>query len=154
MSKKKHDNSSEIIKNKKAFFNYELVDTFEAGIVLVGTEVKSLRARNVNISDAYATFKKGELFLVNLHISHYNFGNINNHEPLRIRKLLMKKKEIKRLYGKVKEQGLTLIPVKLYFSNGKIKLELALARGKKLHDKRETLKKKVLDREMERYVKK
>ncbi len=153
MAKSKTNNDSEIIKNKKALFNYELVESFEAGIVLCGTEVKSLRARSVNIGEAYATFKKGELFLVNLHISHYNFGNINNHDPLRIRKLLMKKREIKRLYGKVKEQGLTLIPVRLYFSRGKIKLELALARGKKLHDKRETLKKKALDREMERFIK-
>ena len=146
--------SGEIVKNKKALFNYELVEKFEAGIVLLGTEVKSLRERSVNMSDSYASFKKnGELFIVNMHISPYHFGNRNNHEPLRERKLLMKKRELRRLYGKIKEQGLTLIPVKLYFSRGKVKVELALAKGKKLHDKRETLKRKTLDREMERYIK-
>lgn len=150
---KKEKSSGKIIKNKKALFNYEIIETFESGIVLVGTEVKSLREKSVNISDSYATFKNGELFIVNLHISTYNFGNRNNHDPLRARKLLMKKRELKRLYGKIREQGLTLIPVKLYFSRGKVKLELALAKGKKLHDKRETLKKKALDREMERYIK-
>ena len=146
--------SGEIVKNKKALFNYELVEKFEAGIVLLGTEVKSLRERSVNMSDSYASFKKnGELFIVNMHISPYHFGNRNNHEPLRERKLLMKKRELRRLQGNIKEQGLTLIPVKLYFARGKVKVELALAKGKKLHDKRETLKRKTLDREMERYIK-
>ncbi|MEI0491966.1 SsrA-binding protein SmpB [Brachyspira intermedia] len=146
--------SGEIVKNKKALFNYELVEKFEAGIVLLGTEVKSLRERSVNMSDSYASFKKnGELFIVSMHISPYHFGNRNNHEPLRERKLLMKKRELRRLQGKIKEQGLTLIPVKLYFARGKVKVELALAKGKKLHDKRETLKRKTLDREMERYIK-
>lgn len=145
--------SGEIARNKKALFNYEVIEKFEAGIVLLGTEVKSLRDRGVNMYDSYASFKKGELFIVNMHISPYHFGNRNNHEPLRERKLLMKKREIKRLYGKIKEQGLTLIPISLYFSRGKVKVELALAKGKKLHDKRETLKKKALDREMERYIK-
>ncbi|WP_432632675.1 SsrA-binding protein SmpB [Brachyspira sp.] len=154
--KEKNNNisSGEIVKNKKALFNYELLEKYEAGIVLLGTEVKALRERAVNMSDSYASFKKGELFIVNMHISPYNFGNRNNHEPLRERKLLMKKREIKRLLGKVKEQGLTLIPISLYFSKGKVKVELALAKGKKLHDKRETLKRKTLDREMERYIKK
>ena len=132
--------SGEIARNKKALFNYEVIEKFEAGIVLLGTEVKSLRDRGVNMADSYASFKKGELFIVNMHISPYHFGNRNNHEPLRERKLLMKKREIKRLYGKIKEQGLTLIPISLYFSRGKVKVELALAKGKKLHDKRETLK--------------
>ena len=146
--------SGEIVRNKKALFNYELIEKFEAGIVLLGTEVKSLRERSVNMADSYASFnKKGELIIVNLHISPYHFGNRNNHEPLRERKLLMKKRELKRLNGKIKEQGLTLIPIKLYFSRGKVKVELALAKGKKLHDKRETLKRKTLDREMERYIK-
>ena len=146
--------SGEIVRNKKALFNYELIEKFEAGIVLLGTEVKSLRERSVNMSDSYASFnKKDELFIVNMHISPYHFGNRNNHEPLRERKLLMKKRELKRLNGKIKEQGLTLIPIKLYFSRGKVKVELALAKGKKLHDKRETLKRKTLDREMERYIK-
>ena len=146
--------SGEIVRNKKALFNYELIEKFEAGIVLLGTEVKSLRERSVNMSDSYASFnKKGELFIVNMHISPYHFGNRNNHEPLSERKLLTKKRELKRLEGKIKEQGLTLIPIKLYFSRGKVKVELALAKGKKLHDKRETLKRKTLDREMERYIK-
>ena len=154
--KEKNNNisSGEIVKNKKALFNYELLEKYEAGIVLLGTEVKSLRERAVNMSDSYASFKKGELFIVNMHISPYHFGNRNNHEPLRERKLLMKKREIKRLFGKVKEQGLTLIPISLYFSKGKVKVELALAKGKKLYDKRETLKRKTLYREMERYIKK
>lgn len=155
-NKKEKNNisSGEIVKNKKALFNYELLEKYEAGIVLLGTEVKALRERAVNMSDSYASFKNGELFIVNMHISPYNFGNRNNHESLRKRKLLMKKREIKRLFGKVKEQGLTLIPISLYFSKGKVKVELALAKGKKLHDKRETLKRKTLDREMERYIKK
>ena len=154
--KEKNNNisSGEIVKNKKALFNYELLEKYGAGIVLLGTEVKSLRERAVNMSDSYASFKKGELFIVNMHISPYHFGNRNNHEPLRERKLLMKKREIKRLFGKVKEQGLTLIPISLYFSKGKVKVELALAKGKKLYDKRETLKRKTLYREMERYIKK
>ena len=155
-NKKANNNisSGDIVKNKKALFNYELLEKYEAGIVLLGTEVKSLRERAVNMSDSYASFKKGELFIVNLHISPYHFGTRNNHESLRERKLLMKKREIKRLFGKVKEQGLTLIPISLYFSKGKVKVELALAKGKKLHDKRETLKRKTLDREMERYINK
>lgn len=154
-NKKEKNNisSGEIVKNKKALFNYEIIEKYESGIVLLGTEVKSLRERAVNMSDSYASFKKGELFIVNMHISQYHFGNINNHEPLRERKLLMKKIELKRLFGKVKEQGLTLIPISLYFSKGKVKVEIALAKGKKLHDKRETLKRKTLDREMERYIK-
>ena len=154
-NKKEKNNisSGEIVKNKKALFNYEIIEKYESGIVLRGTEVKSLRERAVNMSDSYASFKKGELFIVNMHISQYHFGNINNHEPLRERKLLMKKIELKRLFGKVKEQGLTLIPISLYFSKGKVKVEIALAKGKKLHDKRETLKRKTLDREMERYIK-
>ena len=153
-AKNNNISSGEIVKNKKALFNYELLEKYEAGIVLLGTEVKSLRERAVNMSDSYASFKKGELFIVSMHISPYHFGNRNNHEPLRERKLLMKKREIKRLFGKVKEQGLTLIPISLYFSKGKVKVELALAKGKKLHYKRETLKRKTLDREMERYMNK
>ena len=152
-AKNNNISSGDIAKNKKALFNYELLEKYEAGIVLLGTEVKSLREQAVNMSDSYASFKKGELFIINMHISPYHFGNRNNHEPLRERKLLMKKREIKRLFGKVKEQGLTLIPISLYFSKGKVKVELALAKGKKLHDKRETLKRKTLDREMERYIK-
>lgn len=153
-AKNNNISSGEIVRNKKALFNYELIEKYEAGIVLLGTEVKSLREYSVNMSDSYASFKKGELFIVNMHISPYHFGNRNNHEPLRERKLLMKKREINRLLGKVKEQGLTLIPISLYFSKGKVKVELALAKGKKLHDKRETLKRKTLDREMERYINK
>ena len=150
---KKNKNNSEIIRNKKATHEYEIIERYEVGIVLVGTEVKSLREKNLTISDSYATFKGDELYLINLHISHYNFGNINNHEPSRSRKLLMHKKELKKLYGKIKEQGLTLVPIRLYFSRHKIKLELGLGKGKKNHDKRQVLKQKTLDREMERYIK-
>ena len=143
-----------VAQNRRANFDYLIEETYTAGLELTGTEVKSLRERSVNMSDSYASFnKKDELFIVNMHISPYHFGNRNNHEPLRERKLLMKKRELKRLNGKIKEQGLTLIPIKLYFSRGKVKVELALAKGKKLHDKRETLKRKTLDREMERYIK-
>lgn len=150
MEKKK--NINEIIKNKKAFFEYEILERFEAGIALKGTEIKSIRMHNVNIVDSYATFKAMELYIINLNISTYNFGNINNHEPMRSRKLLMHKKELKKLYGKVREQGLTLIPLSIYFSGNKVKVELGLGRGKKKYDKRQSIKEKTLDREAERYI--
>ncbi len=153
-TKKNSSNSNEIVKNKKALFDYEIIERYEAGIVLVGTEVKSLREKNVTIAESYAVFKGDELYLINLHISHYHFGNINNHEPSRSRKLLLHKKELRKLYGKAKEQGFTLVPIRLYFSKGRVKLELGLGKGKKNYDKRHVLKQKTLDREMERYIKK
>ncbi len=139
--------------NRKAKHEYAILQTFEAGIVLKGTEVKSLRQGKANLVDSYANIKGGEIFLVSAHISVYDQGNINNHEPTRTRKLLLNKREIRKLIGKVKEKGLTLIPLKLYFKNGKVKVELALAKGKKVYDKRETIAKRDLKRDQERRFK-
>lgn len=142
-----------ICKNRKARFNYQIEDTFEAGIALVGSEVKSLRRGRANLTDAYAKIDKGEVFLVAAHISPYEQANRENHEPLRQRKLLMHKREIKKLVGKVAERGFSLIPLKLYFKNGKVKVQVALAKGKRAYDKREAIRKKDQRREMERLIK-
>jgi SsrA-binding protein len=139
-----------ICQNKKAWHHYSIEDTYQAGIALLGTEVKSLREGRANLGDSYGKIKNGEVFLVDAHISPYNFGNRFNHDPLRTRKLLLHKREIRRLIGKVQEKGFTLIPLRLYFSNGRAKVELGLAKGKKLFDKRETLKRKTMERDMER----
>lgn len=139
--------------NKTARHEYFITDTYEAGMVLHGTEVKSLREGRVNLKDSYAQIKNGELFLVNCHISPYKYGNQFNHDPMRPRKLLLHKREIKRLIGKVAERGFTLIPLKIYFKNGKAKVELGLAKGKKIHDKREDMKERDAQREMERALK-
>ena len=139
-----------ICQNKKAFHNYFMEETYQAGVALLGSEVKSLREGKVNLGDSYGDIKKSEVFLVDAHISAYPQANRLNHDPLRTRKLLLHKREIKRLIGKVEQKGYTLIPIKLYFVNGKVKVDLALAKGKKLFDKRETLKKKTMEREMER----
>jgi SsrA-binding protein len=139
-----------ICQNKKAFHNYFMEETYQAGICLLGSEVKSLRDGKANLGDSYGDIKRGEVFLVDAHISAYPQANRLNHDPLRKRKLLLHKKEIKRLIGKVEQRGYTLIPIKLYFVNGRVKVDLALAKGKKLYDKRETLKKKDMEREMER----
>ncbi|MGB9697686.1 MAG: SsrA-binding protein SmpB [Ignavibacteria bacterium] len=140
-----------ITSNRKANFQYNILQTYEAGLVLKGTEVKSLREGRANIQDAYAKFINGELWLINSHISEYRFGNINNHEPDRNRKLLLKKSELKRLKSKLEEKGLTLIPTKLYFKNSYVKIELALAQGKKLFDKRETIKKREAERNLKKH---
>ena len=142
-----------ICKNRKAYFNFEIEDSFEAGIALLGSEVKSLRGGKANLSDSYGKFRGGEVFLVEAHISPYEQAGRQNHEPLRERKLLLHKKEIKKLLGKVSERGFSLIPLKMYFKNGKVKVEMALARGKKTYDKREAIKKKDQRREMERMAK-
>ena len=127
--------------NKKAAFNYERIESFKAGIVLTGTEVKSLREGKVNMSDSYCFFKQGELWVKNLHISEYKFGTYANHEPLRMRKLLLQQRELKKLQHSVKEKGLTIIPYRLFFNERNlVKIEIFLARGKKVHDKRETIK--------------
>jgi SsrA-binding protein len=139
-----------ICQNKKAWHNYFIEDKYQAGISLLGSEVKSLREGKVNLGDSYGDIKKGEVFLVDAHISPYPQANRLNHDPLRTRKLLLHKREIQRLIGKVQERGFTLIPLRLYFSDGKVKVELGLAKGKKLFDKRETLKRKTMEREMER----
>jgi SsrA-binding protein len=147
------DNIKIICKNRKARFNFEIENTFEAGIALMGSEVKSLRAGRANLSDSYAKFRQGELFLVDAHISPYDQANRENHDPLRDRKLLIHKREMKKLLGKVTERGFSLIPLKLYFKNGKVKAELALGKGKRSFDKREAIKKKDQRREMERLAK-
>jgi SsrA-binding protein len=137
-----------ICNNKKAFHEYFIEEKFEAGMVLKGTEVKSLRVGKANLNDSFALVRGGEAFLHNLHISPYDFGNRENHDPDRMRKLLLHKKEIDKLFGKVREQGYTLIPLRLYFKEGKAKVELGLAKGKKLHDKREDMKKKDMKRDV------
>jgi SsrA-binding protein len=142
-----------ICNNKKAFHEYFIEERFEAGMVLKGTEVKSLRQGKANLNDAFAMVRDGEAFLHNLHISPYDFGNRENHDPDRMRKLLLHKTEILRLFGKIREQGYTLIPLRLYFKDGKVKAELGLAKGKKLYDKRETLKEKSQKRDVAQALK-
>ncbi len=140
-----------VCKNKKAFHDYHIDDTLEAGIVLTGGEVKSLRAGRANIKDGYAGIKDGEVFLYNVHISPYAFATHGTADPLRVRKLLLHRQEIRRLIGKIKEKGVALIPLKIYFkNNGKVKVELGLARGKKLYDKRAALKEQQMRREVQR----
>jgi SsrA-binding protein len=139
-----------IATNRRARHEYSILETFEAGVVLRGTEVKSLRAGLVNFKDSYATVRNGEVWLLGCHINPYSHGTDANHDPERDRKLLLHSKEISRLSGKVAERGLTLIPLKLYFKSGRAKLELGLGRGKKLHDKRSTLREREVKREMDR----
>jgi len=141
-----------IAQNRKARHNWSVLDTYETGIVLTGTEVKSLREGRASLVDAFATVDDGEVWLRNVHIPEYTQGTWTNHEPRRSRKLLLHKEEIDRLLGKVRESGLSLIPLSLYFSDGKAKIELALARGKQLHDKRHDLAKRDADREIQRAI--
>ncbi|MCL4424637.1 MAG: SsrA-binding protein SmpB [Firmicutes bacterium] len=146
----KQDTFKIATENRKARHDYHIEETMEAGLVLTGTEVKSLRLGRANLRDSYAEVKKGEVFLLNSHISPYEQGNRFNHDPLRPRKLLLHRSEIRRLIGKVREKGYTLVPLKIYFKKGKAKVELALARGKKLYDKREDMLERDARREMER----
>jgi SsrA-binding protein len=139
--------------NRQARHNYFIEETYEAGLVLVGSEVKSLRDGKATLRDGFARVQKGEGYLLNVHISPYPGANQFNHEPTRSRKLLLHGREIERLTGKTKERGLTLIPLRLYFKNGRVKVELGLARGKKLYDKRQTLRRREAQREVERSVK-
>ncbi len=147
------DNVKTITQNKKAYHEYFVLETFEAGISLSGTEVKSLRAGNVNLKDAWCSISKGELIIKQMHISPYEHGNIFNKLPTRDRKLLMHKREIMRLLGTIKQQGLTLIPLSLYFKGSLVKVELGLCRGKQLHDKRAVAAKKDADRAIMRAMK-
>lgn len=143
-----------IADNKKAYYNYFILEKIEAGIVLTGTEIKSIRKRHLNLKDSYGIVIKGEIFLERVHISPFKEGNRFNHEPLRTRKLLLHKRQISRLIGKIKEEGLTLVPLSFYFNErGKIKVSLGLAKGKKLYDKRHVLAKKESDRQIERALK-
>ena len=141
-----------IAQNKKARHDFLVVDTYECGVVLMGTEVKSLRLGRASLADAFATIDDGEVYLHNVHIPEYAFGSWTNHTPRRVRKLLLHKGEILRLIGKTKESGLTLVPLSLYFVEGKVKVELALAKGKKTYDKRQDLAKRDADREISRVL--
>lgn len=142
------------IKNRQAYFEYFIDDKYVAGIVLTGTEVKSLREGKANFNDSYCIFNKGELWIRSFHISEYSHGTVNNHDPIRERKLLLNKREIKKLEAKIKEKGYTIVPLRLFFNEKNlVKLEIGLGKGKKLHDKRETIKQRDTEREMKRYVK-
>lgn len=138
--------------NRQASHNYEFLDKFEAGLVLTGTEVKSAREGRINLRDAYAVVRAGEVWLLNCHISPFSHGNYSNHEPLRVRKLLLRREEIRKLIGRTTERGLTLVPVKVYLKEGRIKCELALAKGKKTYDKRETERRKTIEKEARQAV--
>ena len=139
-----------VAENRRARRDYFIVDQYEAGMVLRGTEVKSLRQGRANLKDSYAQIKDGEVFVYQLHIAPYPFAYYDNHDPLRPRKLLLHQHEIKRLYGKINEKGHTLIPIRIYFKNGKVKILLALAKGKRKYDKREAIKRRDEQRELER----
>ena len=142
----------QVANNKKAYHDYFILEKFEAGVELFGTEVKSIRQGGVNLKDSYCMVKDGELFARGMHISPYEKGNIYNRDPMRPKRLLMHKREITRLYGRVKQDGLALVPLSVYFKDSRVKLELGLARGKKLHDKREAEAAKTSEREMDRHI--
>ena len=142
-----------IANNKKAYHDYFIVETFEAGISLVGTEVKSLREGRANLKESYVIIKKNEAFLFGCHISPYSHGNLQNHDPLRTRKLLLHRKEIDKIWGNISQKGLTVVPLKLYFKAGKAKLEIGLAKGKKQYEKRDSIKEREANREIERAMK-
>ena len=142
-----------VTENRKARHNYFIEDKLEAGIVLKGTEVKSLRLGRGNLKDSYAKIVNGEVFVHQMHIGAYPFANYGNHDPVRPRKLLLHKRELKRLIGKIEERGLTVVPLKLYFKNGRAKIEIGLARGKKMHDKRKDIAQKDMQRDAQRELK-
>ena len=142
-----------IAENRKAFHDFHLLESFEAGLVLLGTEVKAIREGRVNLRDSFARVEDGEVFLYNVHISPYSHRGYADHEPLRRRKLLLHKREIRKLIGKTVEKGMTLVPTRMYFKNGHVKIAIALAKGKQAHDKRETIKKRDADRETRAAVK-
>lgn len=142
-----------VAQNKKAFHDYHIEDRYEAGIVLTGTEIKAIRGGKVNMRDSFAQIRRGEAFLHNMHISPYEQGNRYNHEPLRTRKLLLNRGEISRLIGMIKEKGYTLVPLKVYLKNGLAKVEIALAKGKKDYDKRESIKQRDAKREIQKAIK-
>jgi SsrA-binding protein len=139
--------------NRKAGFDFLIIETFEAGIVLTGSEVKSIRNKQVQLKDSYIAFVGDEAFLQNAHISEYRASSYNNHQPERLRKLLLHRNELDKIYAAIREKGLSCIPLKIYFKEGRVKLEIALAKGKKLHDKRETIKNREAKREIQRQMK-
>ena len=154
MAQKEDPNTKVVASNRKAFHNYSIEEKIEAGLILKGTEVKSLREGRVNLREAYATVAQGKAVLHNCHIGEYSHGNIMNHEPLRTRGLLLHKKQIQKLTGQVQQKGLTIVPLRIYFNlRGTAKIELGLALGKKHYDRRESVKKREADREMERAMK-
>src|SRR5688500_19560988 len=142
-----------IAENRKAFHDYHIIETFEAGIVLVGTEVKAIREGSANLRDSFARLEDGQVWIYNVHISAYSNRGYSSHEPTRKRKLLLHRQEIKKLIGKTVEKGMTLVPVRMYLKNGRIKVAISLAKGKKDHDKRETIKRRDADRETRAAVK-
>ena len=151
MADKKKDNGLETVaRNKKAYHDYFVLESFEAGIELFGTEVKSVRQGKVNLKDAWCSIEKGEIYVNGMHISPYEVGNIVNRDPMRKRRLLMHKREINRLYGQLKQQGLTLIPLSAYFNRGRLKIQVGLCKGKKNYDKRESIARKDAEREAAR----
>lgn len=152
MAEKAKGGEVAITTNRKALFNYHVLERAEAGLALVGSEVKSIREGGLNFKDAYVDYQGGELFLVGCHISPYSHGSYRNHAPERMRKLLLHKREIVRLGGKVTEKGLTLVPLRAYFKGGRIKVEIGLARGKQAHDKRDAIKKRDIERETRQAV--
>ena len=154
MSKKPNSGLKIITINRKASYNYFFLDIIEAGIVLKGSEIKSVRDGKVNIADSYAVEKNGEMILINSHIASYKQASYSNHKPLDERKLLLKKKEINKLIGKIQREGFTIVPTKMYFKKGKAKIELAVAKGKKLHDKRASKKNREWNRDKSRYFRK
>ncbi len=142
------------IRNKSASFEYHFIDKYVCGIVLTGTEIKSIRMNNANVNDAYCIIHKDEIFIKNMHVSRYNEGTYNNHEPLRDRKLLLKKKEIRKIENELKDKGITVIPISLFINDrGLVKIEIAVAKGKKLYDKRDDIKEKDIKRELQRSFK-
>ena len=154
MKKKTNPGLKIICLNRKASFNYFFEDIYEAGVILKGSEIKSVRAGKVNIADSYAIERDGELFLINSHISSYRQASMLNHNPIEDRKLLLNKKEINKLIGKMQREGFTIIPTKMYFKKGKAKIELAVAKGKKQYDKRQSIKNKDWNRDKARYFRK
>ena len=154
MKKKTKSGLKIICLNRKASFNYFFEDIYEAGVILKGSEIKSVRAGKVNIADSYAIERDGELFLINSHISSYKQASILNHNPIEERKLLLNKKEINKLIGKMQKEGFTIIPTKMYFKKGKAKIEIAVAKGKKQYDKRQSIKRKDWNRDKARYFRK
>ena len=150
MAENKDNGLQTVARNKKAYHDYFVLESFEAGIELFGTEVKSVRQGKVNLKDAWCSIEKGEIYVNGMHISPYEFGNIFNRDPMRKRRLLMHKREINRLYGQLKQQGLTLIPLSAYFNRGRLKIQVGLCKGKKNYDKRESIARKDAEREAAR----
>lgn len=153
MARQSEGEVKQVATNRKALHDYEVVDTFEAGIALTGTEIKSVRAARVNLRDGFVQIRQGEAWLLNVHISPYDFGNRENHEPRRERKLLLHRREIRKLQSKVSERGWTIVPLRMYLKDGRAKIEIALVRGKRLYDKRDAVAERDMDRELQRAVK-